>query len=197
MGLLVVSADQTVSTVTSDRRARIYTRTSLAARFWSKVDRNGPTPQHRPELGPCWLWTGSADENGYGQIREAGKHGKLLKAHRVSLALATGPLDDQDLACHACDNPPCVRPEHLFRGDSATNSQDAAAKGRLVFQKYPDRAPRGENGSSAKLTAEQVTEIRTRRENGETQTALAARFGVTQANISAILTGKTWRSDGA
>jgi hypothetical protein len=26
-------------------------------RFWSKVDRNGPVPEHRPELGPCWVWT--------------------------------------------------------------------------------------------------------------------------------------------
>jgi hypothetical protein len=38
---------------------------SLPERFWKKVDKNGPVPAHRPELGPCWLWTGALVGRGY------------------------------------------------------------------------------------------------------------------------------------
>lgn len=37
--------------------------------FWPKVDLNGPIPEHRPELGPCWVWTGhKLKKSGYGRI---------------------------------------------------------------------------------------------------------------------------------
>jgi len=45
-------------------------------RFWSKVDKNGPIPQHKPELGPCWVWTGAKMERGYGCIFKGLKHAK-------------------------------------------------------------------------------------------------------------------------
>ena len=38
------------------------------ARFWSKVDKNGPVPAHCPELGPCWVWTGEK-RKGYGRLK--------------------------------------------------------------------------------------------------------------------------------
>lgn len=55
-----------------------YTRATLEERFWSKVDRNGPVPEHRPDLGPCWLWTAYVDAHGYGvfsvPVGENGRH---------------------------------------------------------------------------------------------------------------------------
>lgn len=177
-------------------RARGYVSLPLADRFWAKVDKNGPVPAHRPELGPCWVWTASTDGHGYGTIREAGRGSRLLKAHRVGWILQNGAIDDDVLVLHKCDNPPCVRGGHLFDGSQSDNIRDAAAKGRLVFQAHPELCPRGEHASSAKLTAADVEELRRLRGEGWTQVRLAKRFGVTQANVSAILTGQTWRDGG-
>jgi hypothetical protein len=44
-----------------------YTNTTPSERFWAKVDKNGPIPAYRPDLGPCWLWTASKRADGYGQ----------------------------------------------------------------------------------------------------------------------------------
>jgi len=103
----------------------------LAARFWAKVNKNGPIPEHKPELGPCWVWTAATDPRGYGRFG-VGSHGlnRVYFAHRVSLALAGQMPPDELQGCHHCDNPPCVRPDHLFIGTLLDNMADMAAKGR-------------------------------------------------------------------
>jgi hypothetical protein len=50
---------------------------------------------------------------------------------------------------HHCDNPPCVRPDHLFLGTAKDNSDDKIRKGRYRSRK-------------SDLTVEKVREIRTR-----------------------------------
>lgn len=185
--MLVVSPDATVKIVVSAKRARTYTVRPLHERFWAMVE---PEPN-----SGCWIWIG-ASWCGYGLIRENGKFGRLLKAHRVSWALHNGPLADELDVLHSCDFPSCVCPAHLRTGTQAENSQEAAAKGRLVFQVHPEKCPRGEQNANAKLTAAQVAEIRILRAKGWTQTRIAIKFGVTQANISYLLLGKTWLDRG-
>jgi HNH endonuclease len=82
---------------------------SLETRFWSKVDKNGPTPEHRPDLGPCWIWTGGTS-NGYGRIW---RDGRVTPAHRVAYEMLVGPLADDREPDHLCRNHPCVNPTHL------------------------------------------------------------------------------------
>lgn len=88
-------------------------------RFWSKVDKNGPIPEYRPELGPCWLWTGATNAAGYGIF---GVDSKSVLAHRwgfLEFVEETElPLD------HLCRNHRCVNYEcHL---QPVTNVENTA-----------------------------------------------------------------------
>lgn len=94
-------------------------------RFWSKVDKSGE----------CWIWMGSFNENGYGQYGmgqvEYGKmFNKNFLASRYSFEATYGFINKL-FCCHHCDNPKCVRPDHLFLGTQSDNMQDAKSKGRL------------------------------------------------------------------
>lgn len=140
----------------------------------------------------CLEWTGSRDRSGYGWIRVG--HGranaKTVKTHRASFAAFVRPIEDGEEICHSCDNPPCLEPSHLRAGDHQSNIAEMIDRGR----RRPDSvAPKGENHPAAKLTADQVREIRARRASGEKYDALVAAFGVTKTTISEICTRKTWR----
>jgi hypothetical protein len=145
----------------------------LEMRFWDKV-----------RIGDgCWEWTAHAHISGYGIFR-VGR--KLEKASRFSWSLANGPIPRGMLVLHRCDNPSCVRPGHLFLGTHQDNADDKMAKGRHVVV-------RGEKHHEAKLSSNDVLEIRRRHGLGETQTKLGREFGVTQAMVSEIVLRKSWR----
>ncbi len=78
--------------------------------FWLQVDKNGPVPGRYPELGPCWIWTGERQEEGYGRISTRIKptaSGTRL-AHRAAYELTVGPIPDGRHLDHLCRNPACV-----------------------------------------------------------------------------------------
>lgn len=83
---------------------------SLEQRFWAKVNKDGPVPTHRPELGPCWLWTADIINSGYGRI---GRDGKTALAHRVAYELLIDPIPAGLEPDHLCRKPACVNPTHL------------------------------------------------------------------------------------
>lgn len=75
----------------------------------------------------CWLWLAGKHPRGYGQIHH---DGRLLKAHRLAWEFANGPIPAGLAVCHRCDNPSCVRLDHLFLGTAKDNHADMYAKGR-------------------------------------------------------------------
>lgn len=79
-------------------------------RLWAKVNKDGPIPGYRPELGPCWLWTGSTNSHGYGLIKV---NGRSLLAHRATYELMHGPIQPSVEPDHLCRVRSCVRPDHL------------------------------------------------------------------------------------
>lgn len=157
-------------------------------RFESKINRHGPIPEHRPELGPCHVWTASLDhQTGYGWFSFKRKP---LGAHRVAFYFAHGRWATE-CVCHHCDNRGCVNPKHLFEGTRAENLADMRAKGRHAHGPNPKR--QGENHNLAKLTAKDVQEIRALyAAGGVTQTALARRWGISQTHASDLIRGKCW-----
>lgn len=88
-------------------------------RFWHYVNK-APHPKQ------CWIWTGRTNKKGYGTI---GVKGRSYFTHRLSYELHYGLLLPGIQICHRCDNPPCVRPDHLFAGTAWDNAQDAYLKG--------------------------------------------------------------------
>jgi len=78
--------------------------------------------------GACWEWEGSRFPSGYGRL-------KRMRAHRAVWEAVYGPIPAGLCVLHRCDNPPCVRPDHLRLGTQADNMRDRASKGRHPSQK--------------------------------------------------------------
>ena len=156
----------------------------IRARFWKYVDKNGPVPVHRPELGPCWIWIGSKNRGGYGMISF---RGKPKVAHHVAWYLEHDRLP-ADKALHKCDGGAlgCVRHDHLFEGSQADNVADMFAKGR-------NRNLTGEAHGMAKLTESLVHEARQLHAAGWNFCALGRRYGVTRVAVRFAIRGRSWK----
>lgn len=143
---------------------------TLEQRFWAKV-------QKRDQ---CWLWTGAASRQGYGQLLFKRKN---EKAHRLSWQLHNGAIPEGVWVLHKCDVKKCVRPDHLFLGTRLDNVRDMIAKGRDA---------RGERSATAKLTEGKVREIISIG-SSLSRAEIGRRFGVHSTTVSWILRGHGWK----
>lgn len=144
-------------------------------RFWSKVNISD-------DPDACWEWQAGISEKGYGKFHMGNT---MCRAHRISYILNYGSIPDDLNVLHQCDNRKCVNPNHLFLGTQSDNIRDMQQKNRTVS---------GEKSPTAKLTSEQVIEIRKRYANGGiSQKALAKEYGMGQATISLIISRKRWK----
>lgn len=159
----------------------------------------------------CWLWSGTLHRNGYGSFRYL----SATLAHRASWLMFCGDIPRGLKVLHGpCNDRSCVNPDHLMIGTQADNVEhmvrrdmtvscgarhSAAVKvgvprgDRHYLRTYPEKAPRGERCGTSKLSQFQVDEIRASA-GFMTQGALAARFGVSQTQISRILRKVRWAS---
>lgn len=147
--------------------------------------------------GECWRWLGRHDaKDGYA-VASVGNQPKRL--HRVFLVWAGVTIPPGHLVLHRCDNPGCVRPDHLFTGTQADNMRDMSRKGRSLrgdrnpMRRYPEKCPRGEQHGCAKLTTERVRAMRARRAEGRTYSQLALEFQTPRSTVAAVCTGRLWR----
>ena len=132
-------------------------------------------------------YSGARNRNGYGVISWGGREGRIEAAHRVAYKLFVGSLDDDELVCHHCDNPPCFEPTHLFCGSPADNSLDMKMKGRA-------RGATGEAHPHHRLNEVQVLEIRARYTGGgHTVRSLGDLYAVSGVCIFNIVRRRTWK----
>lgn len=151
---------------------------SLAERFWAKVDKSaGPDA--------CWPWLGCRSKQGHGHF----KIGLAMRTTMsVSLELTTGEPAAGRYGLHTCDNPPCCNPKHGYWGSHDDNMRDKVDRGRTFH-------PVGEINPSARLTEDLVRELRARyiprhRVNGAC--AMAREFGVSESAVGFAVTGRHW-----
>lgn len=152
-------------------------------KFWSLIDQSaGPNA--------CWPWLGHLLSDGYGGFTN-GKRPKrtTVRAHRHAMALTLGrPITASEVVCHRCDNPPCVNPAHLFVGTQADNVRDMWNKGRGRYMTH-----RGEAHYKARLTEQNVRDIRARMDLGAVDFDLANEYGVTVSHIRNIAYRRAWK----
>lgn len=155
-------------------------RTPALERFWSKVNKDGPIMSGMD--APCWIWIGGKNKQGYGTFRA---NDSTIRAHRFSYEIHNGPISKGHDVLHRCDNPSCVRPNHLFTGTDQDNNDDMKQKGRDC---------KGEDRPVAKLTNKEVVEIRKiYSEGGISYRNLGKQFGVHKGTVCHIVTNRTWR----
>jgi hypothetical protein len=169
----------------------------------------------------CWLWLGSTNSKGYGQIQRGARGAGLVLANRASYELYVGPIGEMHV-CHRCDNPACVNPEHLFLGTHSDNMRDMHRKGRgfkagdprlargdrhssktrpdrvargerHASRTKPERVPRGERSGRARLTELEVLRMRELLAAGSKLVETASWFGISHAAVAYIKHRKTWR----
>lgn len=141
--------------------------------FWDKVNTDGE----------CWTWTACKNKKGYGEFHPSGSHRVL--AHRYAYEQVIGLIPAGTEVCHTCDNRACVRPAHLFAASHADNVQDMMNK---------QRHSHGIKHRNAKLTDEQVVEIRSLYDNhAMTSRAMARKFGIAESTVWQITSRRNWR----
>ena len=142
---------------------------SQEASFWSLV---------RFSLAGCWVWEGQAGPTGYGRFKLGTTR---VNATRVAYAICYGLTPADRVVRHTCDNPRCVRPDHLLLGTDADNAADRDTRGRLAH---------GERAGGALLTEAAVRDLQSRR---MTQSQYAALYGVSKSTVGKAQTGANWK----
>jgi hypothetical protein len=90
---------------------------SFAEYFW----------QRTAVAGECVEWQAARYPSGYGKVSYQGRG---VYAHRVAWQLTNGPIPAGLWILHHCDNPRCVKPDHLYAGTAKDNAEDRENRGR-------------------------------------------------------------------
>lgn len=169
-----------------------FVQQDFLTRFWRRVVK-GDTPDG------CWEATGRRKSTGYGHMQVRRPDGRYTSdgMHRVSWRLHYGPIPDGLWVLHRCDNRACVRPEHLFLGTVQDNHTDMVLKGRhargRTHPRYGKPGQRGELNGHARLTRQDVIDIRRLHAVGASLVQLSLMFHVSYDCIKSVVYRQTWK----
>lgn len=131
----------------------------------------------------CWNWNGTISKDGYGLIVHKKKRSPV---HRFLYETFYGPISDNMVCCHVCDNRRCINPVHIFIGTRADNQHD---------MKIKKRSASGERNGKSKLTTQDVKKIRAMYKDGAFQRDIADAMSVSQTSVSNIINVKSWKGE--
>lgn len=155
--------------------ADIYSEYNMN-RFWSKVDL-------RANVELCWEWKEAANKGGYGKF----KFNKTsIISSRAAYQIFNKTNPGELCVLHKCDNRRCCNPYHLFLGTRRDNNVDMVNKGR-------NKSFYGANHPMARLTEQDISDIKILRQSGVRYAAIGRAYGVTGENISGICRNKHWK----
>lgn len=129
----------------------------------------------------CWLWIGYKNNKGYGMISIKNKP---YLSHRLSYELFKGNIPDNLFIRHKCDVRNCVNPEHLEYGTNQDNVNDMIER---------NRNPKGEEKPNAKLTNDDILNIRKLRKEGKLYKEIGNQYNITRHEASRICNFKNWK----
>lgn len=132
----------------------------------------------------CWEWSARISPFGYGQFSTS--DGDSWQAHRFSYTLHKGKIPKGLCVCHTCDNRKCVNPTHLWVGTRNDNIQDMHRKGRA-------RKATSEKNDGAKISWQEVREIRKLYPLMKSHRKLAVKFNISRRQISRITRNLSWK----
>ena len=127
------------------------------------------------DFNGCWNWKLVKDRQGYGYGSRCGEN----RSHRASYRIFKGEIPEGIFVCHACDNPSCCNPEHLFLGSARENNIDRIKKERFV----------GEKQATSIYTDAEIQNVFDLREQGLPITKIAEQTGMSMTHISGTLKG--------
>lgn len=168
------------------------------------------------EATGCKLWTASVSPSGYGYFQVGDR---CRRAHSVAWVMAKGPVPEGLCVCHTCDTlhvdrttyRRCVNTEHMFLGTHQQNMADRDSKGRQArgdrhgsktkpgstargersgMRRHPECVVRGIHNGKAKLSDDDVREIRRLRVGGGAYVDIAERFSVAASTVYGIVSGR-------
>ena len=155
-------------------------RTKIRARFLA---------ERRLTPDGCWLWGTSTQPGGYSTMSIENIN---LRTNRLSYCVFSDLPLQNELVCHKCNVPLCIKPKHLYAGTHSDNMKDAVRAGAHYFSRFRNRRL-GEQNPAAKLTPKKVRAIRKEYRQGLSGNVLAKKYDVNRATIYFILNGVTWR----
>ena len=133
----------------------------------------------------CWEWQGGKTRNGYAKYFHAESH-RDYRCNRLAYFLYYLTDPAEKYVCHACDNPLCVNPLHLWLGTAQDNNADRANKDRSF-------RPKGERHPHARLTEQDIIQIRTDYASGRfRQCEMAIQYQISPSHIHNIVRNKRW-----
>lgn len=162
------------------------------AKFFSRVNKNGPIPKEG--FSPCWIWTGCMHKSGHGQTQFQGMG--VQYTHRLSWQIANGNIPPGMCVCHTCDVPACCNPRHMFLGTRSDNMRDMWAKARGVHNDNAARCLESRRRQLAMSDSEIVATVIEPFAAGESVKSICAATGLGPQSVRGLIAGRTRRCEG-
>lgn len=137
----------------------------------------------------CHIFQGIIHSRGYGVVSQKSK---TYRAHRFFYEKKKGAIPKGLYVRHLCHEKSCVNPDHLELGTQLENMQDMVRAGRQAKGDKIANHKVGDRNAAAKLDWVKVDQIRLMRANGYKLKDIASVYGISEATVSVICSGKSW-----